>query len=180
MCDDFRSGDPKKFMKYGIYSILLKDGLGCVMYVYQSLTNKDIPEEKRKFVAALDLTNGGLMIASQLLMAKTISNKACQSKMFEKAFGKLFNTKAAKTAEAAIKKQPKFSKLGEKQFEETFGKFKKDVSGFFEVFTTLVASTILAKRVIVPFIATPLADKVKGLMDKKGQKKESTPVENKK
>lgn len=168
MCDDFRSGDPKRYAKWGIYSIVLKDGLGGVMYVTQSLSNKDIPEEKRKFVAALDLTNCGLMIATQLLMAKTMSKQS--AKLFEKGFGKLFNSKAGKACEAAIKKQPKFAKLSNKEFTETFGKFKKDVSGFFEVLTTLVAATIVAKRVIVPFLATPLADKVKGMMDKKEQK----------
>lgn len=168
MCDDFRSGDPKRYAKWGIYSIVLKDGLGGVMYVTQSLNNKDIPEEKRKFVAALDLTNCGLMIATQLLMAKTMSKQS--AKLFEKMFGKLFNTKAAKTCEATIRKQKAFAKLSDSQFSETFTKFKKDISGFFEVLTTLVAATIVAKRVIVPFLATPLADKVKGMMDKKEQK----------
>lgn len=177
MCDDFRSGDPRKYAKWGIYSIVLKDGLGGAMYVTQSLSNKDIPEEKRKFVAALDLTNCGLMIATQLLMAKTMSKQS--AKLFEKMFGKLFNTKAAKNCETLIRKNSKFEKLSDTQFTETFGKFKKDVSGFFEVLTTLVAATIVAKRVIVPFLATPLADKVKGMMDKKAQKQDGTTPKSK-
>ena len=41
-----------------VTSIILKDGIGCAMYVGQSLHNDKIPEKKRKFVAALDLTNG--------------------------------------------------------------------------------------------------------------------------
>ncbi len=177
MCDDFRSGDPKKYMKWGIYSIVLKDGLGCAMYVWQSLNNKKIPEEKRKFVAALDLTNGGLMIATQLLMAKGMSK--ISSKLFEKYFGKLFNSSAAQKCAAKIKEQPKFSNLTNKEFNKTFKKFKNQIGSFFEVLTTLVAATIVAKRVIVPFIATPMADKVKGMMDKKSQKQDETKAEAK-
>ena len=51
-----------------IGSVVAKDAVGCAMYVYQSLHNEKIPENRRGFVAALDLTNGGLMIASQLLL----------------------------------------------------------------------------------------------------------------
>ena len=51
-----------------VSSIILKDGIGCAMYVTQSLHNDKIPEKKRKFVAALDLTNGVLMIGAQIAM----------------------------------------------------------------------------------------------------------------
>lgn len=48
--------DNAKFMSaIGVTSIVLKDGLGCYLYVKQSLNNEKIPEDKRKFVAALDL-----------------------------------------------------------------------------------------------------------------------------
>lgn len=81
--------DNAKFMSMiGVTSIVLKDGLGCYFYVKQSLNNDKIPEDKRKFVAALDLANGGLMIAMQLLMFFTISNKKVQGKIFNKLFGK--------------------------------------------------------------------------------------------
>ena len=44
----------------------------------------------------------------------------------------------------------------------------KDVAfSLFKSVTELAAATILAKRVIVPFIATPLASKVEKYMDKK-------------
>lgn len=173
-CENYQMGGSKglKFIgALGIASIILKDGLGCIMYVNQSLNNKKIPEEKRKFVAALDLTNGGLMILCQLLMFKTISNKKVQAKLFDKFFGKLFDSKAATKCKDAIMKNPKFKEMSQKTFFETFAKFKGDVQGFFGIITSLVASTILAKRVIVPFIATPLADKAKGLLYKKDEDK---------
>ena len=40
--------DKQSFMNWaGILSIVAKDGLGCVMYVWQSLNNKNIPDDKR-------------------------------------------------------------------------------------------------------------------------------------
>ena len=51
-----------------VLSIVAKDGIGCYKYVTQSLHNDKIPDEKRKFVAALDLTNGLLMILAQIGM----------------------------------------------------------------------------------------------------------------
>ncbi len=170
VCTEYKKDNAKFIGSLAIASIALKDGLGCVMYVNQSLNNKKIPEDKRKFVAALDLTNGGLMILSQILMYKTISSKKCQEVMFNKVFGKLFNAKAAEKLKAVIK--PK----NEKHFDEIFnGKFKSKITGFFGIFTSLVASTIIAKRVLVPFVATPLADKAKGLLGKSDEKKAEEP-----
>ena len=51
-----------------VTSIILKDGIGCAMYVGQSLHNDKTTEKKRKFVDALDLTNGVLMIGAQIAM----------------------------------------------------------------------------------------------------------------
>lgn len=149
-----------------IASIVLKDGVGCYMYVKQSLSNKAIPEDKRKFVAALDMTNGGLMIASQILMYLTISSKKVQGALFNKMFKKTFSSKSMTAIAEKIKANAKFKDVDSKKFDETFSKFKKDVQGFFGIFTSLVASTILAKRVLVPFLATPMADKAKAMMDK--------------
>ena len=93
--------DNAKFMSMiGVTSIVLKDGLGCYFYVKQSLNNDKIPEDKRKFVAALDLANGGLMIAMQLLMFSTISNKKAQGKIFIKLFGNNFTRAADKALQA--------------------------------------------------------------------------------
>lgn len=166
-CKEFQKNNLKFIGGLAIASIVFKDGLGCYMYVKQSLNNKAIPEDKRKFVAALDMTNGGLMIASQILMYLTISSKKVQGALFNRMFKKTFGSKAMTAVAEKVKTSPKFKNLDTKQFDETFSKFKKDVEGFFGIFTSLVASTILAKRVIVPFMATPMADKAKAMMDKK-------------
>ncbi|MEI8129344.1 MAG: hypothetical protein WCG95_06970 [bacterium] len=65
--------EPAKFgAKMFVISIITKDVIGCIFYTYQSLNNKKIPEEKRKFVAALDLMNGIIMVGGQFLIGKVI------------------------------------------------------------------------------------------------------------
>lgn len=56
-------------------SIVSKDLVGCAVYTYLSWNNKKIPEEKRKFVALTDLTNGIIMVGGQILAGKIIEKK---------------------------------------------------------------------------------------------------------
>ncbi len=150
----------------GVTSIVLKDGVGCYMYVTQSLNNKDIPEDKRKFVAALDLANGGLMILMQLAMFFTISNKVVQEKMFNKLFGKYFDRASSKGYQAKLKNTDLLKDMKGADFHPVLAKAKKDVKAAFENVTSLFAATVVGKRMIVPFIATPLADKTKAWMSR--------------
>jgi hypothetical protein len=172
--------DKVKFMTgVAVTSIVLKDALGCCMYVHQSLNNDKIPEEKRKFVAALDLANGGLMIAAQLLAFFTISNKKVQEKLFNSLFGKTINRSFRKNVIEKLANNSKFTGLGKKLLNDKFAAYKKTAINAFGMFTTLVASTILAKRVVVPFIATPLATYIKDkhMCGKKETKTQATPKE---
>lgn len=157
--------DNAKFMSMiGVTSIVLKDGLGCYLYVKQSLNNDKIPEDKRKFVAALDLANGGLMIAMQLLMFFTISNKKVQNKIFNKLFGKTFTRSAEKALKAKLNKTDKLKEMTGKEFHYAREADKKGLKNAFSYLISLAAATLIAKRIIVPFIATPLADKTKAWM----------------
>lgn len=162
----YRENDLKFIGGLGIASIILKDGLGGYLYVKQSLNNKKIPSDKRKFVAALDMTNCGLMIAMQILMFKTVSNKKVQEKVFNKLFSKVFDRSARKGYQAIIKQQDKFKKVTGKTFNLSFEAFNKTCAGTFGTLLSLIAATIIAKRVIVPFIATPLADYAKNYLSK--------------
>lgn len=173
--ENYRKDNTKFIAGLGIASIVLKDGLGCYLYVKQSLNNKKIPSDKRKFVAALDMTNGGLMILMQILMFKTISSQKVQDKLFNGLFGKYFDRAARKGYQAIIKNQDKFTKLSGKDFNITFEAFRKKCSGTLGVLTSLVAATIIAKRVIVPFIATPLADYAKKYMSKNDKDNDFSP-----
>ena len=154
-------GDEKKFSKYvtnfGIASICLKDGLGCYYYVTQSLKNDRIPEEKRKFVAALDLANGILMIATQLTLGLAITSDKCQNWLKDKFFKNILDEKEINKFFKEIKKVTGFEKLTETPFNKSMEGVSKHCLGGLKVLTALGASTIVAKRMIVPFISTPIA-----------------------
>lgn len=157
--------DNAKFMSLiGVTSIVLKDGLGCYLYVKQSLNNDKIPEDKRKFVAALDLANGGLMVAMQLLTFFTISSKKVQTKLFNSLFGEHFTRSAKKALKFKLKQNSELTNMSGKEFYKAREKDLRGLIGAFGYLTSLAASAIIAKRVIVPFIATPLADKTKAWM----------------
>ena len=169
---NYISGNTKFMTGLGVASIVLKDGLGCYMYVTQSMKNKDIPEDKRKFVAALDLANGGLMILMQLLMFFTISNKSVQNKMFNALFGKQFNRAASKGYQAKLRANDLLKDMKGADFHKVLNQTRKDAKAAFENVTSIFAATILGKRVIVPFIATPLADKTKVWMSRNDKPQE--------
>ncbi len=168
VCNRFQ--DPKKNSAWiaglGVTSIVLKDGLGCYLYVNQSLNNKDIPEDKRKFVAALDLANGGIMILFQVLMTLTISKKVFQEKMFNKLFGKKFNRQASKSMQAIMETKDNLQGKvkGNQEFHKAFEDYKDSAIAALGTVTTLLAATTVGKRILTPFIATPLADKTKEWM----------------
>ncbi len=173
LCEWFQK-DPEKALAYStIASVAIKDGIGCGMYVYQSLHNDKIPEERRKFVSALDLTNGILMIVSQIGMffAMRKINDKLFPMIFSKSFGKKANLKPileqARVAQrnAGLKPDKKF------RLEEFYNEHKDNCFATFKFITELAAATILAKRVLVPFIATPLAKKVEKKMDEKAAAK---------
>lgn len=157
----FQNNDLSLIGKVAITSILLKDGLGCYLYVKQSLNNEKIPSDKRKFVAALDLTNGGLMMATQLLTYKFMESKKVQNWIFNRSFGKSFERSMRKCFVAAMGKVEKYKDLSAKEMTEIFNKHKDKTKGCLKMITSIVGAVIIAKRIIVPFIATPLADKAK-------------------
>lgn len=160
----------------GVASIIAKDGLGCYLYVTQSLNNKDIPDDKRKFVASLDLTNGLLMILTQIAMFFTVSHKVCQTKMFDKFFSKMFDRPIKKTYQQLVKNKPGFEDMNGIKFTQEFAKIRDNVKDAFGGLTSLAAATIVGKRMLVPFIATPLAGKVEKKMNERDAKKNGKPA----
>ena len=155
-----------------IASVAAKDTVGCGMYVYQSMNNKEIPEKRRIFVSALDLTNGGLMVLSQIGMFLAVR------KINEKAFMKLFksfNKEGSAFRQYAEQMRVWMKKLGYNCDEiSSKGELRNEFVGMkdiglalFKPLTELVASTIIAKRIIVPFIATPLANQLKSYWERK-------------
>ena len=165
---------------FSVASMVIKDAIGCYYYVTQSLKNKKIPDEKRKFVAALDLVNGVVMIATQIILTLTLAK--FQKKLFDKHFDKYFNSDAIKKLTGKILND-KGIKKGTKEFWTvarsviTNTKNIKNIcSTGFAVITSLIGATVIAKRVIVPFIATPLATWAKVKIIDRGETK---PTESK-
>lgn len=86
-----------------VTSIVSKDVINCVLYTSQSWNNKKIPEDKRKFVAMTDLTNGIIMVGGQLL-AKMIIEKKTGPNLYGKLFSgeKLKFKNGVKTIESRL------------------------------------------------------------------------------
>ncbi|MDD3149968.1 MAG: hypothetical protein PHV68_03965 [Candidatus Gastranaerophilales bacterium] len=115
-----------------------KDTFAYALRVKNGLTNKEMPEEKKKYVVAMDAAMGGVTTVAQIATGWVLSSP----KVLEKATKKLFGH------------------LGENS-----KRFKQARAGFVAV-STLVFSMLLAKRVVVPLLAGPMADKIKISIDK--------------
>jgi len=139
-----------------------KDAVNCAYYTIQSLNNERIPEDQRKFVAALDLSNGIMNVGIQILMAFGLS----------KWVESIFDNKLAKSKDYSLKEadiKEKFAKLPEELKKRTNeAQFIKDYTakmkpriglartGFTVLFVN-IAMQILTKRIITPLFATPMA-----------------------
>lgn len=153
-----------------------KDAVNCAYYTIQSLNNDRIPESQRKFVGALDLSNGIMNVGVQLLMSFGIAE----------ALTSIFDNKIAKTKDFSIKDEvikEKFNGMQEElknkttyeEFAKGYKKLIKNKTALarlgFTVLTVNVAMQILTKRVITPLVATPMATKFKEKFEKAEAKK---------
>ena len=120
----------------------------------------------------MDLTNGALMIGTQIAMFYIM--RKYSAPMFEKLFSKSFSTKAKRDMLTWLrmdaKKQGKA--LPKKNLvEKNFEKAKKEGLDLFKFIFDVGVATIIGKRIITPFVATPLAGVVqnKFMPVKKGE-----------
>ena len=170
--------DPTKALAYTtVGSIVIKDGIGCYKYVNQSRKNKEIPEERRNFVAALDLTNGVLMILAQIGLF------ALMSKFSEPIFNRLFKNSFGDKALTFLGEKVHMiqNSLGDKasrkiEIGKEVEKIREDGLEAFKYIAELTAATIIGKRIVVPFIATPLANIVKDRMAAEDAKKKEANI----
>ncbi len=145
-----------------------KDIVSTYYYVTQSMNNKKIPEEKRSFVAALDLGNGIMNVITAFAIG--LPMKGWMEKLFDKKIAdKCFNEKALKAkAKEIIGKG-----FDEKKFLEVLNTRKGLARTGLCVLGTLVGSQVIGKRIITPLFATPMADTFEKIFKKdKGEKKE--------
>lgn len=64
---EFALKEPAKAAAIGLVtSLVTKDAANCIIYTTQSLNNEKIPEDKRRFVAYMDLINGIINVGGQI------------------------------------------------------------------------------------------------------------------
>lgn len=154
-----------------VVSLVSKDALNCYYYVSQSLKNEKIPDDKRNFVAGLDLANGILNIVFQLGLGNLIVNNS--DKVFDKYVApKYYGPKAM---ENFAKNNKGYT---QQAIKEAFDKRLTIAKGGMKLIATLVGTTIICKRILVPLIATPMASYFRKQFDKnKSNGSIKTPIE---
>lgn len=136
-----------KYMWFGIITITVKDFIGMLAYFYQSINNKEIPVEKRKYVASYELMNGLINCVLPFALGVTIQNEKVLDEVNYRLFKKLYVdpqelAKATGTAKEALQKQ---------------AELYKTCRGGLKTFSAIVLAAIISKRIIAPFIAGPAA-----------------------
>lgn len=161
--------DPAKAASgLALLSTVTKDAVNCCYYTYQSYNNKRIPEDKRKFVAANDLSNGFYNVVIPLALKGPIDKG--NKYIFDNYFKKYFSESAARNIYNKIKDtnpQYTFDMIKDNLSKKSMGYAKSGLGVIF----TLVISQIICKRIITPTLATPSADYVKKIMVKWEDKK---------
>lgn len=179
ICENFKN-DPIKYAGYAtLASLATKDAVGCYLYVTQSLNNKKIPEDKRRFVANMDLTNGILNVITQIGL--TFGLKKLYQPAFNKMLKKSFNEEACKTLVSKIRQDAKASGNPIMRKLEAYKKLdrtKKDIYSAFSAVLDIFVATIIAKRCIVPFLSTPITQYFTNQHEKKMEAKKAAEGKN--
>ena len=147
-----------------LWSNLTKDATNCYYYVTQSLNNKKIPEDKRKFVAGLDLSNGILNVITQFILGNAVIDWS--DSVFSKYIEPKFYSDAA--INKAKQKPLKYNSLD--TLVDAIKQNKGIAKTGMKVIATVAATQILCKRVIVPLFATPMASYFRKEFEKRDKK----------
>ena len=131
-------------------SLILKDAVGCYLYVNQARKNKEMSPKQRADVANYDLANGVINIGLQMLAVKPIEKamkKFVDSKLAKRFFNNLDERLASNDSKAVMKLLKNKKRLTE---------------GAVALFSVIVCQYII-KRGISPFFSVPLAEKAKNM-----------------
>ncbi len=123
--------NPNYAAKILVGASVAKDAFEYTSSYKQAMNNDKIPRTKRKLVASLDLSTGVLSCLSQLTLGFAIANKNIQNRVSSLLFQDLIKAKKVKALE-------------------------KCNTGL-AIISSLLISTVFAKRILVPFLATPIA-----------------------
>ncbi len=136
--------DPNFHLKTVIVSSAMIELSQNAMDAHKALKNKKISKDERDYIASYKITNGLLSFASEATIGCVLANDKVQNKLADFCFKRLRSS------------------------PETFNKCAQ---GLKILFSLLVASVFI-RRLIVPFISTPLASTVKDKVIEKKPKKE--------
>lgn len=123
--------NPSYAAKFLIGATVAKDAFEYAISSAQSLKNKEIPEKKRKLVATMDAATGALSCISQVALGFGLANEKFQKKIGDFLFKDLINA-------------------GESDA------LKKCRAGL-AIASSLILSTVIVKRILVPMLAAPIA-----------------------
>ena len=129
-------------------SLILKDAVGCYLYVSQARSNKKFEPKQRADIANYDLANGVINIALQLAAVKPIENlmtKVVDSKMMNK----MFNNLDERLADTDDKKVMKLLKN------------KKRLTEGAVALLSVIVCQYFIKRVVSPYFSVPAGEKSK-------------------
>ena len=130
-------------------SLILKDVVGCCLYVSQARSNKKMTPQQRADVANYDLANGVINIGLQMLAIKPIEKmmaKFVDAKWMKHFFKDLDKRLADKTDHKALTNLLKNK--------------AKLVEGSVALLSVIICQYII-KRGVSPFVSVPAADKLK-------------------
>lgn len=130
-----------------VISVVSKDLVGALILFYQTYHNKRIPEKKRKYLAAYELTSGAYNVAFPLTAGAFLTSDSFKHKTAKAAFKKYY------TAPEVIAKATGATQEAMIKNMKTFDKCNKGLAAFVAV----VFTAIISKRIICPFVGGPLA-----------------------
>ena len=129
-------------------SLILKDALGCYLYVSQARSNKKMNPQQRADVANYDLANGVINVGLQLLAVKPIEN--LMKKFVNAKFMKHFFTDLDK----------RLASPDNKEVMKLLKNKKALVEGAVALLSVIVCQYFI-KRVVSPFLSVPAGEKTK-------------------
>ena len=129
-------------------SLILKDAVGCYLYVSQARRNKEFTPKQRSDIANYDLANGLINIGLQLAAVKPIEN--LMTKMVDSKWAKKMFTNLDK-------------KLGDSNNKNVMKllKNKKRITEGTVALLSVIICQYFIKRVVSPFLSVPAGEKSK-------------------
>ena len=129
-------------------SLILKDAVGCYLYVSQARSNKKMTPQQRADVANYDLANGVINVGLQLLAVKPIENlmnKIVESRLMKHFF---YNY------------EERIKDFENEEFMDLLKRKNKLKKGAVAIFSVIICQYFI-KRCVSPFFSVPAGEKSK-------------------